>query len=178
VSGDAVFTLEAGDHLLLALVDGTGHGRPAHEIAARISNVIDRHAGESDLVRLMQRLHVELQGTLGAAVGLADVDLTSRSFHYLGVGNIRASKLGLRPWRGLSKDGVLGTRLPTPYLQQERLDAGDLLVLWTDGMPELDCIKRAAAISFRSAADIAAKLVDTLGKTHDDVGCLTLKWQP
>ena len=65
----------------------------------------------------MAGLHAAAQGTLGAAVGLAVADAERNQLRYLAVGNTRAAKLGAQAWRGVSRDGVLGERLPPAFEQ-------------------------------------------------------------
>jgi hypothetical protein len=42
---------------------------------------------------------------------------------YAGIGNTRICLRGHEPWRGISRDGVLGERFP-PLLQRQPLVAG------------------------------------------------------
>ena len=175
MSGDAAIIKETESALLLVMVDATGHGKVAHANAQRVVHLVNE-TGLTDLIPLSQAIHRELQGTPGAAVGLLRIDLTRPEVRYLGVGNIRAARIGRHRWRGLSRDGVMGSRLPNPYEQRETLEPGDLLMLWTDGLPELESQHMAKSLSYKSAPIIAKTLVAKLGKAHDDVGCLVLKW--
>jgi len=173
--GDASVVQVCDSGVLLAMVDASGHGARAHAIAQQVLATIKVFGGP-DLTLLMARIHQELQGTVGAAVGLAFVDVDTVSVRYLGVGNTRAAKFGSKAWYGVSRDGVLGDRMPSLLEQRSPLSAGDLLVLWTDGIPEYACSKMAAATSYRDAADIAARLINELAKPYDDAGCLVFKW--
>ena len=175
ISGDAAVIKEMDTALLLVMVDATGHGKTAHANAQRVVRLVNE-SPLTELIPLSQEIHRELQGTPGAAVALLRVDLITPGFKYLGVGNIRATRIGQHRWRGLSRDGVMGSRLPNPYEQRETLEPGDLLMLWTDGLPELESQQMAKSISYKSASIIARTLVSKLGKPHDDVGCLVLKW--
>jgi anti-sigma regulatory factor (Ser/Thr protein kinase) len=175
MSGDAAILKETETALLLVMVDATGHGKVAHANAQRVVHLVNE-SPLTELIPLSQEIHRELQGTPGAAVGLIRIDLATTGFNYLGVGNIRAAKIGQHCWRGLSRDGVMGSRLPNPYEQRGTLEAGDLLMLWTDGLPELESQQTAKTLSYKSASIIARTLVSKLGKSHDDVGCLVLKW--
>jgi anti-sigma regulatory factor (Ser/Thr protein kinase) len=174
--GDASVVQACDGGVLLAIVDASGHGARAHGIAQCAVATIKAFGGP-DLDRLMARIHQELQGTVGAAVGLAFVDADAASFRYLGVGNTRAAKFGGKGWYGVSRDGVLGDRMPSLLEQRSPLSAGDLLVMWTDGIPEYACSKLAAATSYRDAGDIASRLINELAKPYDDAGCLVFKWQ-
>ena len=177
VCGDAAVVHDCEGGLLLAMVDASGHGERAHAIAARVSNTVVQE-GTPDLAGLMARIHKLLTGTVGAAVGLAFIDAQSGAFRYLGVGNTRAATLAPQPWHGVSRDGVLGDRLPTLFEQSGKLAAGDLLLLWTDGIPEFACPRLADVHSFRNAAGIANRLVNELARPYDDAGCLVVKWLP
>ena len=174
--GDAAVVQNCDGGVLLAIVDGAGHGHRAHDVAQRALAVIRDHGGP-DLDRLMARIHDGLRGTVGAAVGLAFVDTTTAMFRYIGVGNTRASKFGRQAWHGVSRDGLLGDRLPSSLEQSCALAAGDMLVMWTDGIPENASTSSMAATSYRSAAEIARQLIKKLGKPYDDAGCVVFKWQ-
>jgi Stage II sporulation protein E (SpoIIE) len=177
VCGDATVVQDCQDGLLLAIVDASGHGERANAVASVVSNTIVQE-GTPDLGRLMTRIHQLLSGTVGAAVGLAFVNKLTGDFRYLGVGNTCAATLGAQAWHGVSRDGVLGGRLPALVEQSDRLTAGDLLLLWTDGLSEFACPRLASAHSFRSAAGIANRLINELARPYDDAGCLVFKWQP
>lgn len=174
-SGDAALIIECDGGVLLAIIDATGHGPAAQRACEQAQELLQRQASR-DLARLMNVLHTALLGDVGAAVGLLFIDPAASRFSYLGVGNTRAARLGVRPWRGVSRDGLLGSRLPTPFAQDERLEPGDVLMLWTDGIPEFEGARLAESISFRGAADITRRVMSALAKPHDDAGCLVFKW--
>jgi anti-sigma regulatory factor (Ser/Thr protein kinase) len=173
--GDAALITECDGGLLLAIVDATGHGPAAQAVAEQSLALIEREASR-DLARLMETLHKTLLGGVGAAAGLMFIDPAAARFRYMGIGNTRAARLGRRSWWGVSRDGLLGSRLPTLFPQEESLDAGDLLMLWTDGIAEFEGARLAESISFRGAADITRRVLTALAKPHDDAGCLVFKW--
>lgn len=173
--GDATLAVQVDGGLLLVIVDGTGHGTSAAEAAERVSDFVLRGGG-SDLPRLMAGLHARLQGSAGAAVGALFLDPVRRNFRYAGVGNTVATRRLGSTWRSISKDGVLGMRLPTILEQSSTLERGDLLLLWTDGIPEMAAGAYATRNAYRSAGQLARDLVAELGKPHDDASCIVLRW--
>ena len=173
--GDAALITDCDGGMLLAIIDATGHGPAAQSVADQALALI-RHQASRDLARLMDTLHTALLGGVGAAAGLMFVDPATARFKYMGVGNTRAARLGRRPWRGVSRDGLLGSRLPSPFPQEDGLEAGDMLMLWTDGIPEFEGARLAESMAFRGAADITRRLLSALAKPHDDAGCLVFKW--
>lgn len=176
MTGDSLMLLSCPNQLLLAVIDATGHGQTASAIKQKVESII-RETKTFDLSLLMQTIHEQLSGTQGAAVGLMTLDRQDGHFAYVGVGNTRMAKLGKNPLRGLSRDGVLGSRLPRLVIQNDRLFAGDLVMLWTDGLPEQESAKFVQSIAFRSSASISKQWALRLGKLHDDVGCGVMKWQ-
>lgn len=174
--GDLAMALELGDGLLLALVDGTGHGVGGGTSARRM----ERHlltSATSDLPGLLRGAHHALQGSPGAAVGLLFISPDRAHARYAGVGNTGIARRAGAPWRPLSRDGILGQRLPTMIDQGAPLERGDLIVLWTDGLGGMpDAI--SARDAFRPAQELADMLLRRQGKPHDDAGCIVLRWNP
>ena len=177
VGGDAAVVVPVDRGLVLGIIDASGHGEQAHQVAESVASRL-REEPSGDIEANLKSLDRMLLGTAGASVGLVDLDGDSGVFRYAGVGNTRAAQLGARPWRGVSRDGVLGGRLPSLRVQEARLDPGDLLLLWTDGIPEAECPRLADSISFREAGTIARTVVSRLARAYDDAGCLVLKWRP
>lgn len=174
-SGDQALAIECDDGLLLAMIDASGHGERAHRVSLQLVTQL-RASASADLQAVMARLHEAARGTLGAAVGLAFADPALRRLRYLGVGNTRASKLGSQPWRGVSRDGVLGERLPTAFEQSVVLETGDCVLLWSDGLPDLSSNSLQGSISLRSADEIARRFLADSAKPYDDAGCVVMKW--
>lgn len=174
-SGDQAVAIECDDGLLLAMIDASGHGERAHRVSVQLVSQL-RACASADLQAVMARLHEAAKGTLGAAVGLAFADPASSRLRYLAVGNTRASKLGAQTWRGVSRDGVLGERLPTAFEQTVTLDAGDCVVLWSDGLPDLASHSLQSSINLRSADEIARRFLADSAKPYDDAGCVVMKW--
>ncbi len=173
--GDLALALEMADGLLLALVDGTGHGENAALAADRIRVHLTSWAS-ADLKTLMQGAHQALLGTVGAAVSLLFVSPRLMHARYLGVGNTGLARRAGASWRPVSKDGMLGHRLPTLLEQGTDLASGDLLVLWTDGLGGMpDAV--SPRDTMRGAQELADGLVERQGKAHDDAGCMVLRWR-
>ena len=173
--GDIAVIIEKADILLLVLADVTGHGERGHMLAKRIKEQVETH-NERALVELMSTLHASLAGTVGAAVGIFAVDRIAARFTYVGIGNTGISRVAGQPWSGISRDGLLGTRLPNLTEQCGTLTSGDAFLLWTDGVPERLGRQYLAHNSHQGAQQIAREIVRTLAKGHDDAGCIVFRW--
>ena len=174
-SGDQALVIGCDGGLLLAIIDASGHGERAHQVSTRLVAHLQAHAS-ADLQQTMAGLHAAAQGTLGAAVGLAFADAERNQLRYLAVGNTRVAKLGAQAWRGVSRDGVLGERLPTAFEQTVPLSTGDCVILWTDGLPDLATHALQPSVSLRSADQIARRFLADSAKPYDDAGCVVMKW--
>ena len=177
--GDAVVIAERDALVLLAIVDATGHGRVAAALAdtltARVRSTFATTPDPFDLVALLHDLHEVSVGTVGAAVGLALLDTERCELRYLAVGNVRAAAVGRRRFTGVARDGVLGRRWPTPFVQRTQLERGDLVALWTDGLPEV--LAREFGADDGDVEPLAQRLVERHAKGHDDAACLLLRWR-
>lgn len=174
LSGDAVVVIDGKHMATLVVVDVLGHGPEASTVALQMADLIQARS-ELALPRLMQFLHAVLQGQRGAAAGLVRLNQASASLSFLGVGNIAIRRLGAHPWSGVSRDGVLGQRLPSLLEQQIDLSAGDVVVMHSDGIKDLRTSELSAQLLLNSAAAIAQHLISKHSRPFDDASCVVLK---
>lgn len=174
-SGDMAAYFELPNGILMALIDVSGHGIDANGLANQIHRYLEQHLSSSP-IDLMSNLHNQLRGTRGAAIGLLFVDTDKGLASYCGVGNTGLYRVKGDPWHPISKDGVLGQRLPTLREQTTPLANGDVILMWTDGLSELAGRTYVAKNAHQSAASLARDLVAALGRPFDDAGCIIFKW--
>ena len=138
-SGDLAVVSPRTDGTLVAAIDGLGHGHEAAHAAGTAAGAV-RESPPQELVGLVQRCHVALKGTRGAAISLAFVSASQSTITWVGVGNVEGRVLSgqpgvTRPKRSLALErGVPGHNLP--QLRPVTLDVrpGDVLILATDGI--------------------------------------------
>jgi serine/threonine protein phosphatase PrpC len=184
VAGDLATVVDGGDHVLLAIVDATGYGPAAHAVAreliARLRERFAAAADPTDVAAQLHDLHETCIGTIGAAAGIGVIDTRNARLAYLAVGNVRAAVVGGRPFTGVSRDGLLGRRWPTPFVQRTTLQRGDLLLMWTDGLPEALARtlrdRHNAPHPGEAVARLADRIVEAHAKRHDDAACLVTRW--
>jgi anti-sigma regulatory factor (Ser/Thr protein kinase) len=175
VSGDQVLAIPLEQGYLLSIVDATGHGPEANKMALLLLNGLKKIAS-SNLSNLMIKLDQLAKGTIGAAMGLAFFDPTKQMVTYAGIGNTNLIVFNDKKWQGVSRDGILGQRLPSYTEQSTHFNPGDMAIMFTDGLSESLIKKEALKLRFLDANTIAYRLVDLLGKTHDDASCIVIKW--
>lgn len=156
VSGDQHVVAPGRDGVLLAAIDGLGHGEQATLAARRAADVLARSPDEP-VVALLELCHRALRDTRGAAMTVLSLRPRERVATAVGVGNVEAMLVRVggdgRQLRQavLLRNGVVGYRLPALQPCVLPLGPGDVLVFATDGVRE----------DFGDRVD-AAEPVDTL----------------
>jgi phosphoserine phosphatase RsbX len=133
-SGDTHLVARHSDGVLIAGIDGLGHGGDAAHAAGLARAVLEEDPG-ADLVELFARCHTRLARSRGVVMSLAS--FTARGeLGWLGVGNVEGTLL--REAGGsesiLLLGGVVGYTLPKLRPSTTSVAPGDLLVLTTDGV--------------------------------------------
>lgn len=176
VSGD-ITVVDERDHLVFAaIVDVLGHGPEAHEVAVQARRFLAQHWGES-VVELMTRLHDHLRGSRGAGAGLCLLDRRSGLLQYTGIGNTVIRRFGSSEVRLLSREGIIGGSRRTPREEQMSLSAGDVILLYTDGIKDRFELQDYPQLLHHGADTIARTVVQRFAKEHDDATCIALRYE-
>lgn len=171
-NGDRAVVTVLPDGVLVAGIDGLGHGTQAARAAARVADVV-RENPSQDLVFLVKRCHEALRATRGAAISLAFISASRNDLTWLGVGNVEGRVLSgdprsMRPKASLALGrGLPGHALPITRPATLAVDWGDILVLATDGIEatfadSLDVSGSTQAISDRILAAHSTRRDDAL----------------
>lgn len=178
LSGDASLVQATACGVLVAVIDGLGHGDEAATAAEAALTVLREHADEP-LQALLQRCHERLQPTRGAALVLAVLDTARGTLTWAGVGNVEAVLIASAqgPARAklylTNRGGVVGYRLPLVEARVVPIFPGDLLILATDGVDERFV---SEAMPPGSPDCLARTILDRHGKATDDALVLVLRW--
>jgi phosphoserine phosphatase RsbX len=141
-SGDYSLVKKIGLKIFVAVVDGLGHGEEAASAAHTAVATLDRFAHEA-LPDLVRRCQAALTGTRGAVMTVGQLDPTTKTLTWIGIGNIegllihkdpalRPAQISLVGQPGfLGSDGVHLTHIQSRVTQIAR---GDVLILATDGV--------------------------------------------
>ncbi len=138
-SGDLHLVKPVGRGVLVAAVDGLGHGADAAAAARAAVTALDRD-GDEFLVPVVRKCHQALVGTRGVVMSLAYLDGVKRSLTWLGVGNVEGVLLHAdaraRRARGslVTRGGIVGSELPPLRADVQPVAPGDLLIFATDGI--------------------------------------------
>jgi phosphoserine phosphatase RsbX len=178
MNGDLGVVAAIPEGVLVAAIDGLGHGGEAARAAREAGEVLRETAGD-DLVLLIRRCHDALRDTRGAVIGLAFMSHLSRTVTWLGVGNVEgclfsADRYARRPKGYLALgSGILGHELPSVRPAALDVRAGDVLILATDGVEAgfADSLDISG-----SAQDISERIMAVHRKPIDDALVLAVRY--
>jgi negative regulator of sigma-B (phosphoserine phosphatase) len=138
-SGDRYLVKSLPQGVLVAVVDGLGHGEAAAAAAALAIRTLDSHDDQS-MIPHVKRCHECLRGTRGAVMSLASFSGRDSTMTWLAVGNVEGVLLR-RPAKShddceslLLRGGVVGAQLPPLNTAVTPVARGDILILATDGI--------------------------------------------
>jgi anti-sigma regulatory factor (Ser/Thr protein kinase) len=166
VCGDA-FAMRDDDGTTTVLVaDGLGHG-PLAAAASRAAVRVFLEAPATSPSGLLERIHAALGGTRGAAVAVARVE--QGTLRYTGLGNIVGTVQGDGRTRSLvSQPGIAGTHARAVREATVPLDAGDLLVLHSDGLTDRMSLADYPGLAGRNPLVVAGVLMRDFAVRRDD----------
>jgi len=176
VSGDVAIVQSRNGTLFLAMVDVLGHGAAAHELAVKIRAFLENE-WQDDVSGTLMRLHEAIRGSIGAAAGLASMDLISGKLRYTGVGNTVIRKFGDSSMRLPSTDGVIGSRMRSPREYELQLGESDVLTFYSDGIKDRFELAEYPQLIYESSRTVARKIVRNYGKQFDDATCLVARYK-
>jgi phosphoserine phosphatase RsbX len=139
---------ESGDHhlvrcsqngVLIAAIDGIGHGEEAAEAAKAAASILKAGVDEP-IISLVEECHEKLRATRGVVLSVASIDAAHGMMSWLGVGNVQGVLMRADSKRGnpqetlLLRAGVVGSRLPPLQATVLPIARGDTLFFVTDGI--------------------------------------------
>jgi negative regulator of sigma-B (phosphoserine phosphatase) len=138
-SGDRHLVRERSEDILVAVIDGLGHGDEAALAAKKAVAILER-SGEDSLVALFEQCHEGLRSTRGVVMSLASIKPQQGMIHWVGVGNVQGVVVRSRSGRPcvteelLLRAGVVGAQLPPLQATAAPLVRADILIFATDGI--------------------------------------------
>lgn len=177
VSGDGVWLDERDGRLRFALLDGLGHGAAAHEATTVAIDALDASRARP-LEATIAAVHEALRSTRGAAIGLGELDVSTRTLLWLGVGNVGGVVCGPDGLaRGVaSHNGTLGQ-------QVRRASAiaypfGTCGVFHTDGVASSFRVADYPGLEQRHPALLAGVVYRDHARARDDATVLVVQEGP
>ncbi len=172
VSGDLHVVRPFPDGVLVAVIDGLGHGCSA-AAAKTVSAALESHAHEPPN-SLLRRCHEGSKHTRGAVMSIASFNAPTSTMTWIGVGNVEGMLLrsdAIRRTTGprdeclITRGGVVGLQIPALRETEISVNREDTLILATDGLS-------AGFMDDLTLGDppqqMADRILERHGKTTDD----------
>ena len=176
-SGDRHLVYCGGDGVLLAAIDGIGHGEEAANAAEAALSILKTNANEP-VISLVERCNEGLRSTRGVVLSLASIDPEHGMMTWLGVGNVQGVLMRAGARKGsvqevlLLRGGVVGSQLPALQAAVLPIAQGDTLVFVTDGIRGEFVEGLSALESPQRAAD---RILKQHGRGNDDALVLVVR---
>ncbi len=174
ISGDVYVVREyAEGQTLISIIDGLGCGIEAERAARLAAQLLERYP-DYPLQDLIRRSHTALHSTRGAVIGILRLEQASSQATYIGVGNIGVQVYSRQPIKPISKNGILGFRMPTLLELRYVYDPGDIFVLYSDGVSS--SFAQDSKIDIKQPPQcLAEQILETYGKHIDDATVVAVK---
>lgn len=138
-SGDLHLVRCTQEGILIAAIDGLGHGAEAASVAGAALSVL-REGFNEPVISLVEHCHQKLLRTRGVVMSLAFIDPEQGMMTWLGIGNVQGVLVRGNPGRNpiqetlLLRGGVIGAQLPPLQATVLPIARGDTLYFATDGV--------------------------------------------
>lgn len=138
-SGDYHLVCCNRNGMLIAAIDGIGHGEEAADAAKAAASILKAGVDEP-IISLVEECHEKLRSTRGVVLSVASIDPVHGMMSWLGVGNVEGVLMRADAKKGnpqetlLLRAGVVGSRLPPLQAAVLPISKGDTLFFVTDGI--------------------------------------------
>jgi phosphoserine phosphatase RsbX len=174
VSGDVYVVREyAEGQALISIIDGLGGGIEAERAARLAARLLEQYP-DQPLQELIRRSHTALHSTRGAVIGILRLEQASSHATYVGIGNIGVQVYSRQPIKPISKNGILGFRMPSLLELRYVYDPGDIFVLYSDGVSSSFAQDNKIDIK-QPPQHMAEQILATYGKYTDDATVVAVK---
>ncbi|MFZ2035685.1 MAG: SpoIIE family protein phosphatase [Dehalococcoidales bacterium] len=138
VSGDAHVIIPFKQGLLVAVIDGLGHGPEAAIASTAAAKILVECAGQN-VISIIKQCHERLHGTRGVVISIASFNVEINTMTWLAVGNVEGYVIRSNPSDNnrpciLMRAGVVGHSLPPLRADTVQMNSGDILLMATDGI--------------------------------------------
>ncbi len=173
--GDSWVAVNSQDFLTVLVADGLGHGPDAAEASLMAVSVCEQYSQDLPS-EILQKSHISMKGSRGAAVAVARIDLKAAELRYTGVGNISGCIYRNQVRQHLlSHNGIVGSHMSRTKEFSHEWSDNSLLVLHSDGIGTKWDINSYEGLSSCLPSVIAAVLHRDHTRIRDDSTIVVVK---
>lgn len=171
--GDAQLVADDGDSVVVAVVDGLGHGPGAAEASEAFIEFVKENLSKP-VDQLMLEGSKHIAGTRGAAAALVRLDRQAGTLSFCGIGNIHFHSAAETPMNPVCLPGIVGHRMRKVVPYQFALPESGVFVLASDGISSR--IHMEDYTDKTTPQEVADAILVQHGKFHDDATCVALAY--
>jgi len=177
-NGDAYAVHHWDGGVLVAVIDGLGHGQFAHRASMRARQYLDAHC-QAPLLDLFRGVGQTCRATRGVVMSAVRFPVPLRSFALGSIGNVEVRYLrGPSRLGHVFRRGILGVSAPSPAITDHQWDPDHVLVLFSDGLQShwRDPATGELPLDLDAPSqEIAAQLLRRFSRDSDDVTIAVIK---
>jgi anti-sigma regulatory factor (Ser/Thr protein kinase) len=174
--GDSWGALQSNKHVTILVADGLGHGPDANHASSEAVRML-RSNPELSPMALLERVHLALRSTRGAAVAVASIDMDGGKLKFAGIGNISGQIYSATQGRRhlVSVNGTAGHE--GQRLREFTYDwpSDGLLVLHSDGLLSSTALEPYPGLALHDPGLIAGVLYRDCSRGNDDSTVVVVK---
>ena len=175
-NGDRYYVNKTESGLMVAVIDGLGHGSPASE-AAEIALECLQQRGNDTPENFYRICEEKLVKTRGVVAGIATIDTRTDKLEYVGIGNIEAQVYsGGNVYTLISRHGVVGYgQRPKTRAHDTVFAPGAMLIMFSDGISTKFKLSEYYGLVDQPAQFIADVLIRDWSRTTDDATVVVVR---
>jgi anti-sigma regulatory factor (Ser/Thr protein kinase)/serine/threonine protein phosphatase PrpC len=135
-NGDTVFLKFFNNKLMIAVIDGLGHGFEAEEAAQKAIECLNNNYHQN-LDMIINQMKSDIRKTRGLVISIALIDYRKSLLNYVGIGNVTTriykSSESIRP---VNVNGMIRATIPNFRILQYPWSNDSIIVMATDGISE------------------------------------------
>jgi anti-sigma regulatory factor (Ser/Thr protein kinase) len=176
VCGDSWGVEQKQDYCAILVADGLGHGVEAQAASLEAVRMLHSHP-ELPPAELLDRVHMALRSSRGAAVSVARIDRGKSTIIFAGVGNISAQVYsGAEPGQHLvSSNGTAGHHVQRIREFSYTWPDDGMLVMHSDGLATHTGLEKHPGLALRDPTLIAGVLYRDFTRRNDDATVVVAK---
>lgn len=175
-SGDLHLIAPFDNGVLIATLDGLGHGAEAAEASRKAAEYLSEHR-RKPLDSLLHGCHTYIRDTRGVALSAVSFNAAECTLTWAGIGNVETALFSHLSERNpevlLTQGGVVGFQMPSARISRQLVRDRDLLVMATDGINS-DFVSMVNTA--HSPTQVAADIFTHHAKGNDDALALVVRF--
>lgn len=175
LNGDDFVIQRWEQNVLVGVIDGLGHGEPAHKASKAARVYVENHF-DQPLARIFAGTGFACRGTRGCVMALALLDWGRGTLQFASIGNIEARVISRSgPLNFHVRRGIIGLNAPEPLVTHHDWEPENLLLLHSDGIASHWSWEDLPDLTDEPASAVARGVLRALAKDVDDATALVLK---